>query len=159
PTSDRQEVILRRVMASAAFPALDFAFLENVEIPQVCRVRLTHPRGNPIADVEGAVRQAVRSSRRLQALPAGSEVAIALGSRGISRIVVIGRALVSELKALGHRPFIVPAMGRHGGATAEGQVEVLAKLGLTEEALGAPIRSSMEVVDYGVTPDGARCKF
>ena len=146
-------------MVSASFPALDFTFLEKVEIPQVCRVRLTHPRGNPIEDVDGAVRQAVRSSPRLRELAAGSEVAVALGSRGISRIVVIGQAVVSELKALGHRPFIVPAMGSHGGGTAEGQVNVLAKLGLTEEALGAPIRSSMEVVDYGVTPDGAHCKF
>jgi hypothetical protein len=101
----------------------------------------------------------VRASTRLNALPARSSVAVALGSRGISKIVVIGQAIVAELKALGHDPFIVPAMGSHGGGTAEGQVEVLRNLGLTEEALGAPIHSSMEVVDYGVTPDGARCKF
>jgi hypothetical protein len=67
--------------------------------------------------------------------------------------------VIDELKLMGHHPFIVPAMGSHGGGTAEGQVDVLRKLGLSEEALGAPIRSSMDVVDYGVTADGARCKF
>lgn len=146
-------------MVSASFPSIQFKFLEAVELPQVCRVRLNHGRGNPISDVEGAVRAAVRDSARIAALPTGSSVAVALGSRGISKIVTIGQAIVSELKALGHQPFIVPAMGSHGGGTADGQVDVLKKLGLTEEALGAPIRSSMDVVDYGVTPDGARCKF
>jgi hypothetical protein len=146
-------------MASASFPSISFKFLEAVELPRVCRVRLTHPRGNPVEDVEGAVRAAVRASTRLNALPARSSVAVALGSRGISKIVVIGQAVVAELKALGHEPFIVPAMGSHGGGTADGQVEVLRSLGLTEVALGAPIRSSMEVVDYGMTSDGARCKF
>jgi len=146
-------------MVSASFPAISFKHLDAVQLPDVCRVRLHHRRGDPVKDVEATARAAVRSSVRLQALAKGGSVAVALGSRGIAKIPLIAKAVIDELKLMGHHPFIVPAMGSHGGGTAEGQVDVLKKLGLSEEALGAPIRSSMDVVDYGVTADGARCKF
>ncbi len=146
-------------MPSASFPALTFPHLASVQLPQVRRVRLSHPHGNPVEDVADRVRDAVLSSPRLKALSPRSEVAIALGSRGISGIALVGKALVDAVRELGHLPFVVPAMGSHGGGTAEGQIEVLAKLGLTEASLGAPVRSSMEVVDFGTTPQGARCKF
>jgi hypothetical protein len=146
-------------MLSASFPALRFAHLDDVVLPRVARVRLSHPAERPLADVPAAVRRAVEGSARLKALPRGGSVAVALGSRGISGIVSAGRATIDAVRALGLEPFVVPAMGSHGGGTAEGQVAVLANLGLTETALGAPIRSSMEVVDYGATADGARCKF
>ncbi len=81
-------------------------------------------------------------------------VAVTAGSRGIARIDEILRSVIEGLKEMGAEPFIVPAMGSHGGATAEGQVEILASLGVTEESCGAPIRSSMETVEIGETDRG-----
>jgi len=84
----------------------------------------------------------------------GQSVAITAGSRGINNIDSIIKAVVVELKMMGMNPFIVPAMGSHGGATAEGQTEVLAGLGITEETMGCPIRSSMEVEEVECSPEG-----
>ena len=85
---------------------------------------------------------------------AGKSIAITVGSRGIDGIVEIVRSLVSELKGRGGKPFIVPSMGSHGGATAEGQIKVLAGYGITEESTGAAICSSMEVVEIDRLEDG-----
>ena len=82
------------------------------------------------------------------------EVALTAGSRGIANIDLILRTLVKLLEEAGAKPFIVPAMGSHGGATAEGQVEILESLGVTEESVGAEIRSSMETVEIGETERG-----
>jgi hypothetical protein len=84
----------------------------------------------------------------------GDRVAVAVGSRGISSIVEVCRSLVGWLKSRGADPFIVPAMGSHGGGSAEGQVEVLAALGITEAAMGVAIVSSLDTVQLGVTPGG-----
>jgi hypothetical protein len=81
-------------------------------------------------------------------------VAITAGSRGIKNIDRITRAVVDEMKLYGARPFIIPAMGSHGGATAEGQKDVLAGYGITEVAMGCEIRSSMETVIIGRTSLG-----
>ncbi|MGP4079072.1 lactate racemase domain-containing protein [Pseudalkalibacillus sp. R45] len=87
-------------------------------------------------------------------LPPNAEIAITAGSRGITNIVEILKSIVSTVKELGFKPFLVPAMGSHGGATAEGQLEVLKHLGITEDVVGAPIRSSMDVELVGHTPNG-----
>ena len=108
----------------------------------------------PIQDVEAAVRREIRRLNLSGRLPPGSRVAIGCGSRGIANIALITRTVVEEIKALGWEPILVPAMGSHGGATAQGQVEVLAGYGLTEEYAGAPILSSMEVVCLGVSAAG-----
>ena len=79
---------------------------------------------------------------------------MAVGSRGIAELAGIAAALVAELKQRGASPFVVPAMGSHGGATAAGQLAVLAKLGVTERSVGCPIRSSMEVVELGRLDSG-----
>jgi hypothetical protein len=84
----------------------------------------------------------------------GDVVAIAAGSRGISNHDEIVRSVARELLARGAKPFIFPAMGSHGGATAEGQRDLLAGYGITEEAMGVPVVSSMETVQVGVTPHG-----
>lgn len=84
----------------------------------------------------------------------GKTIAITVGSRGITGMVSIIRALVQELKACDGEPFIVPAMGSHGGATDEGQIKILASYGITEDSIGAPIRSSMEVVEVSQLDDG-----
>ena len=83
----------------------------------------------------------------MPAIMPGASIAIAVGSRGISDIVTIVATTVAAIKGQGASPFIVPAMGSHGGATAEGQIEVLRSLGITESAVGAPIRSSMDAVE------------
>ncbi len=84
----------------------------------------------------------------------GKSVAVAAGSRGITGGVEIIRVLISFLKKEGARPFLIPAMGSHGGATGEGQEDILRRYGLTEDSLGIPVRSSMEVVEVGRAPTG-----
>ena len=86
----------------------------------------------------------------------GCRVAVAVGSRGIDRLPVVVHAVVEWLRARGASPFLVPAMGSHGGATAEGQTDVLATLGVTEASAGAPIRAAMDVVELGHTASGVR---
>jgi hypothetical protein len=97
-----------------------------------------------IADVELAVTQQLNSDK-LRFAP-GARIAITSGSRGVANIARITKAVVDAVKAKDGAPFIIPAMGSHGGATAEGQQEVLTSYGITEAAMGCPIRSSMEVV-------------
>ncbi|MGH8677163.1 MAG: lactate racemase domain-containing protein, partial [Burkholderiales bacterium] len=84
----------------------------------------------------------------------GMRIAVGCGSRGINNIAECAKAVVAELKALGAKPFIFPAMGSHGGASAEGQREVLEGYGITEAAVGCPIQSRMEVVELGKLEDG-----
>jgi hypothetical protein len=106
-----------------------------------------HFAGPVLHDVAGSVRQALASV--VLPVRAGQTVALTVGSRGVVNIDVIVRATVDHLKALGARPFIIPAMGSHGGATAEGQRSVLEHYGVTEAAMGCPIRSTMDVVQVG----------
>lgn len=113
----------------------------------------------PVKDIPATVRNEIRKLNLAGKLPAGSEVAVTCGSRGVANIAAVIKTVIEELKALGWKPFLVPTMGSHGGATAEGQVEVLRGYGITEEAMGAPIRSSMEVVKLGVTEYGTPVYF
>jgi hypothetical protein len=108
------------------------------------RQKFSGPR---LADIPGGVRQALRTA----SLPIrrGETVAVGAGSRGIANIDVVVRATVDELKAQGARPFVFPAMGSHGGATAEGQLSVLAHYGITEASMGCEVRASMDVVQVG----------
>ena len=146
-------------MLSPTFPEVHLPHLEAVELPPMLRLRLHHPKGEPVADIEGAVAAALHRARRLPELPRGARVAVAVGSRGIAHIPTLARATVATLRAMGFEPFIVPAMGSHGGGRAEGQVGVLAKLGVTEETVGAPVRATMDTVEYGATLDGIPCRF
>lgn len=84
----------------------------------------------------------------------GMSVAVTVGSRGLARMAEVVRLAVTELRNRGAEPFVIPAMGSHGGATAAGQREVLAGYGVTEETAGCPIRSSMDTVLVGHTPLG-----
>jgi hypothetical protein len=86
----------------------------------------------------------------------GRSVAVGVGSRGIDQIGAVVSAAIAKLKSCGARPFIFPAMGSHGGATAEGQKEILASFGVTEESVGAPINASMDIVEIGRTENDIR---
>src|SRR5260370_13844925 len=85
--------------------------------------------------------------------------AVGGGGRGISKYDIIVRTVCDELRRAGATVFIVPAMGSHGGATDAGQLDVLAHYGITEQAMGVPIRSSMEVVELGAPPLPASSDF
>ena len=105
-----------------------------------------------LSDINAAV--AEQFQRFAEANLTGKSVAIGVGSRGIKQQPEVVKALIGELKAAGAVPFIIPAMGSHGGGSAEGQTAVLASYGYTEENLGVPIRSSLEVVELGrIEPD------
>ncbi len=105
-------------------------------------------------DLEGHL--AAGLNRRLEraALPHGASVGIAVGSRGVSPVVQVVRTLARGLRDAGLRPFVVPAMGSHGGGTAEGQESVLADYGVHERSVGAPVRATMDTVELGRTDSG-----
>jgi len=115
-----------------------------MKIPRLIKVRQYFKR-EYIEDIEDRVRWEILKLGI--SIKPGSEIAIAVGSRGIRNIDRIVKATVGVIKEMGGKPFIVPAMGSHGGATAEGQKELLEGYGIREEVIGAPIRSSMEVVE------------
>ncbi len=126
--------------------------------PKIFRVRQTieAPR---VDDVPGEVhRQLARLELAKRAWP-GQSVAITAGSRGIANIHLIIRATVEHLVRLGIRPFVVPAMGSHGGGTAEGQRQIIESYGITEEFVGCPIRAGMETVVVCQTAEGFPVHF
>lgn len=123
-----------------------------MDLPKWVKVK-QHFSGPIVEDIEGTV-FAQLSAVLGDATLTGQSIAITAGSRGIANIHKIVQATVKYLVQAGAKPFIIPTMGSHGGATAEGQVEVLESLGVTEAFCGAPIRSSMEVVEVGQTADG-----
>lgn len=125
-----------------------------MELPKMVKIRQVFP-ADQISDLEAAIAEQMAAAGLAQRIKPGARVAVTAGSRGITHIARIIRTVVSELKRLGAEPFVVPAMGSHGGATAEGQVEVLTSYGITEDYVGAPIVSSMETVVLGTTPSGA----
>lgn len=106
------------------------------------------------ADIPAAVARACAQAGLENRIGRGDRVGITVGSRGIANIAPIARAVVEMVKAAGGEPFILPAMGSHGGATAAGQVAVLKSLGVTAKSMGAPIRASMAVERVGRTSHG-----
>jgi hypothetical protein len=119
--------------------------------PKMLRIKQLFETAPPLIDIPMTVRQTLERLRLSSEIKPGETVAITAGSRGIANITVITKMVVEKLKAIGAVPFVVPAMGSHGGATSDGQLEILRQHGITEEAVGAPIRSSMEVVQIGET--------
>ena len=142
---------------SPSFPAIKFPHLARVILPPLHRVRIKHPEAPALQNLEKTVANALSSFRHLQQIPKGSEVAIAVGSRGIAKIDKITRTVVSGLKVMDLKPFIIPAMGSHGGGTGQGQQEVLKKLGIDDVSMGCEIRSSMKTVDFGLIAEGIHC--
>ena len=124
------------------------ALLRDIPIPRMYRVRQVFDTDR-VADPAAALRRELERPAIRETVKPGMPIAVTAGSRGIDNIVLILRETVRFLQELGAEPFIIPAMGSHGGATAEGQRQLLAGYGITEDAMGCEIRSSMETVLLG----------
>lgn len=112
-----------------------------------------------IDDVAGAVRGAFANFDPAGKIRAGQSVAVGVGSRGTHDLKVLVKTTVECLEAMNLKPYIMPAMGSHGGATGEGQAQVLAELGITADAMGVPIVSNMDTVSLGRVESGAEVFF
>jgi hypothetical protein len=122
-------------------------------LPKLTRVRQVFEQAK-LDDAYGAVTHGLKNLGLEKKIRPDARIAITAGSRGIQNLVTMTRAAVDAVKALGGRPFIVPAMGSHGGATDEGQKKLLADLGISESTMGCPVISSVEVEEIGRTPSG-----
>jgi len=107
-----------------------------------------------VQDIPEEIRKEFSRIQLKDKIQPGMRIAITAGSRGIYKIPLILKTVVDEIKSWGAEPFLIPTMGSHGGATAEGQVDFLKGLGITEETVGAPILATMDVIEIGSTSDG-----
>ncbi|WP_062237488.1 lactate racemase domain-containing protein [Fictibacillus sp. FJAT-27399] len=127
--------------------------LHDIPLPKMMKVKQVF-HAPVLEDTAEEVRKTLKDTGLLSRISPGDRVAIAVGSRGVADLPILVRETAAAVESVGGSPFIVPAMGSHGGATAEGQQEVLEQLGVTEASTGAPILSSMEVVQTGTLPNG-----
>lgn len=127
--------------------------LADVHLPRFFPVAYCHEQSE-LRDVPEALRQSFLQSGVLNAIRPGDTVSITAGSREIDRITEILRETVRMVRQAGGRPFLVPAMGSHGSATAQGQQAILEGFGITEATVGAPVRSCMDTAEIGRTEDG-----
>ncbi len=134
-------------------PHLPHERAPTVTLPPVTLLRQTAPQP-VVEDVAGEVRRQWLGSRFAKRLRRGDRVAVGVGSRGIAGLSVMVRATLDAVRDLGGKPFIVAAMGSHGGATAEGQRTLLAEYGVSEQALGVPVRTDMDTERIGVNSWG-----
>lgn len=131
--------------------------LEDTPIPRMFHARQIFPREViPAEAIPAAVNEQLAQKQFSDLIKPGMSIAITAGSRGIRNVDIITKAVVDFVKSRGACPFIVPAMGSHGGATAEGQLEVLASYNITPETMGCPVKSSMEVVELGYSERGKK---
>ena len=138
------------------FPGIQFPIqgLEQVRIPKMVRIRELY-EDDHISDIRAHLTLKMHAAMPDPSSLSGKSIAVTVGSRGIPGLPVMVRAICDTLKDWGARPFIVPAMGSHGGGCVEGNLEVLAGYGITEEAIGVPIRATMDVVQIGTLADTA----
>ena len=130
--------------------------VKNIKLPKMVKVRQIFADEH-LDNTAAAVR--ATAAPFAAEMKAGSTAAVLVGSRGITDIDLIAKTVVEVLKEAGVKPFIIPAMGSHGGGTSEGQEEVLRGYGITEETMGVPINSSMETEIIGETDDGMEVHF
>lgn len=129
--------------------------LKDVQLPRFVRVRQKFADGHiPPEQIRETVFRELSRPEIAGTIRPGMSVCITCGSRGIDNIALITRSVVEFCRERGAEPFAIPAMGSHGGATAQGQLDVLRSFGITEETIGCPIRSSMETACIGETEDG-----
>ena len=124
-----------------------------IAFPKVLPVRQNFPDFG-LGDVSVEVRRELKQSGLASRVRPGGKLAIGVGSRGIANIAAVVRSVVEYWKATGCEPFLFPAMGSHGAATAEGQAEVLAHYGIDESTMGCPVVSQLDVVSLGKSPEG-----
>ena len=124
-----------------------------MKLPRLMIVRQDFP-AHRIADIPAEVHRQLSSSGFAARLKPGARVAIGVGSRGIANIATIVHSVVNYWKEAGMKPFLFPAMGSHGAASAQGQADVLAHYGITEASMGCPLLSQLEVVSLGKTSEG-----
>ena len=125
----------------------------DVPLPRMVPVRVNFETVR-LDDVAAAVSKELRKPAIRAKVRSGMTIAVGCGSRGVANIAQAAQAVVAELKALGAKPFIFPAMGSHGGATAAGQRAVLEGYGITEDFVGCPLRATMETEELGRIDDG-----
>jgi hypothetical protein len=130
----------------------------DVELPRMVRVRQKF-ESVEVDDVAGEVIEQFKDPALRAKIKPGMKIAVGCGSRGIANVAECARTVIDQLKALGAEPFIFPAMGSHGSASAEGQVKVLDSLGINEKSMGCPIKSSMDVVELGQLDNGMPVYF
>ena len=135
------------------FAGVELPFHSDLKVPALTEIRLALPQPEVIADV-AAVAHASVIERFAGSVTPGMTVAVGGGSRGLKERVALLRGTLDGLRALGAEPFVVPAMGSHGGAKAEGQLAMLRSLGITEDSVGAEIRATMETVEVARTAAG-----
>jgi hypothetical protein len=123
----------------------------TVPLPRVLRIR---QRFEPTPRVDIAATLESEFRKLDGAIRPGAKIAVGVGSRGITHLTSLVRETLRQIQLRQASPFIVPAMGSHGGATPEGQIEVLASYGITSQTMGVPIQAAMETVEIGRTPDG-----
>lgn len=131
--------------------------LKDVKLPKMYKVNQEFDR-TCILNITEKVRKELLSFSKIS-LVRGKTVALAVGSRGIKHITEIVKTVVDTLQDCGAEVFIVPAMGSHGGAIAENQKKILEHLGITEDAIGIPIKATMDTDCIGYTPDGIPVYF
>ena len=132
----------------------------EVRLPRMIRVRQIFGRGRiEVADIPSAVTARISLPGLGDYIKPGKRIAITCGSRGIANVSIITKAIVDFVKSRGAKPFVVPAMGSHGGATAEGQKALIESYGVTEEFIGCPILSSMETVVIGNSDEGHKVRI
>ena len=127
--------------------------LKDIPIPRMVRVREKF-NGTAIVDVVEAVRKELNRAEVIEKILPGMTIALTAGSRGVANIALVIRETVSFLKEHGAKPFVIPAMGSHGGSTAEGQLAIIHEYGVTEEYVGCPVIATMDTVKIGELEDG-----
>lgn len=130
----------------------------NIKLPAMHRVRQKFDRPR-VEELEGRIREEMAKDQVAGKIKKGQRVAVAVGSRGIRNLAAIVRGVVDEIKKYGGDPFIVSAMGSHGGGTEEGQKEILTGYGITEEAMGVPVIARLDVVEIGTLKSGTKVYF
>ena len=132
---------------------IELPFDPSITVPELHEVEMTIPTAAPVVDIERAAADAV-VARLAEDVTPGMTVAVGAGSRGLTGRVALLRGTITGLRTLGAEPFVVPAMGSHGGATADGQRAMLTHLGITDEKVGAEVRATMATEIVATTPDG-----
>lgn len=125
------------------------------KLPKMFRIRQKFPRERILPEeIPAVIEKLLNEEKFAVQIKPGMRIAITAGSRGIANVALITKCIADFVKMMGAEPFVVPAMGSHGGATAEGQTAILNSYGITEEYIGCPILSSMEVKKIGVNEEG-----